>query len=173
MSQTPSLATHVAEVGEIPGDDHGNLVGRADLPVPSLWQARVKVRHRSTKRQAVIFRINHDMNQMRLFYPDEDRLSTRTEWENCKDWEPELTFSPAELERQAAQAKLEADIAKLDASSIGLARVLCDDPDPNKALAKLGLLVQSGLLKPMGTEVAEAIVADPRIGETKRARKSE
>lgn len=177
MSQNPSLETHVAETAELPGEDHGQLVGRADLPTPSLLQARVKVKHRVTKQEAVIFRVDHGMNMLRLYYPAEDRLANRTEWEQARNWEPELTFSPAELERQAAAAKLEAEIASLDARSIGLARVLCDDPDPNKALAKLGLLVQSGMLTPMSVDVAAKVLADipdpPLVEKPKRAPKAE
>lgn len=162
MSQNPNIETHVAETADLPGEDYGNLVGREDLPVPSLWQPKVKVTHKRTGRKAVIFRIDHGMQMFRAFYPDEDRLATRTEWEQCKDWDVDVTFSPAELERQAAMAKLEEEINKLDARSIGLARVLCDDADPNKALAKMNLLVQSGMLTPMSAEAAEALIAEPK-----------
>lgn len=167
MSQNPSLDTHVAELGELPGEDHGQLVGRADLPVPSLWQERVKLRHKRDGRTATVFRVDHATCMFRAYYPDEDRLSHRTEWEHFKDWDVLVTFSKAELERQAAQRLLEEEIAKMDGRSIGLARVLCDDPDPNKALAKLHLLVQSGMLTPMSVEAADAIVSEPKKARAK------
>lgn len=162
----PNIDTHVAETVDIDDvSDHGQLVGRDDLPTPSLWQDRVKVKHKSTGREAVIFRVDHSTCMFRAYYPEEKRLSNRTEWEHFHNWELQLTFSPAELARQAAAALLEEEIAKMDARSIGLARVLCDDEDPNKALAKLQLLVQSGMLTPISTAAAEALITEPRAAK--------
>lgn len=163
MSQNPNLDTHVAELGELPENDHGQLVGRPDLPVPSLWQERVKLKHKRNGTIATIFRVDHSTCMFRPYFPDEKRLATRTEWENFKDWEIQVTYSPTELARQAAAQVLEDEIAKLDARSIGLARVLCDDPDPSKALAKMQLLVQSGMLTPMSVAAAEAVIADAPV----------
>lgn len=173
MNPNPNLDTHVAELGVLPPEDHGQLVGRADLPTPSLWQDRVKVKHKQTGREALIFRVDHSTCMFRAFYPDENRLSNRTEWEHFHNWELQLTFSPAELARQAAAVLLEEEIAKMDARSIGLARVLCDDEDPNKALAKFQLLVQSGMLTPLSTEAAEKLIAEPRVAKKAAKAKAE
>jgi hypothetical protein len=174
----PSLATHVPQTGELPPEDQGQLTGRPDLPVPSLWQGKVKVRHKTTGEPAIVARVDFGMMMFRAFYPAREgrdgavgRWSERTEWEHCREWDVEVTFSPAELERQAAKKLLEEQISRLDAQQIALARVLCDDADPNKALAKLRMLIQSGLVK-IPEEVA-AMVAEPELPpEPKPVRKA-
>jgi len=146
----PSIATHVPLTAEIPEENQGQLTGRPDLPAPSLWQGKVKVRHRTTGKPAVIVRVDHAMMMFRAYYPTDNdgagRFSERTEWEHCRNWEPEVTFSPAELERQAALKLFEEEIGKLDGRQLATAKLLCDDPDPNKALAKFRLLIDSGML---------------------------
>jgi hypothetical protein len=173
----PSLATHIAQTAELPAEDMGQLTGRPDLPVPSLWQGKVKVKHKVTGEPAVVARLDFGLMMFRAFYTAREgrdgtmgRWSERTEWEHCRDWDVEVTFSPAELERQAAKKLLEDQIAKLDAGQIALARVLCDDPDPNKALAKLRMLIQAGLVK-MPEEVAQAMVEPELPPEPKPTRR--
>lgn len=157
----PSIDTHVPLTAELPPENQGQLVGRPDLPTPHLWQGKVKVKHKATGRPAVVVRVDYGMMMFRAYYPEDNngagRFSERTEWEHCHAWEVEVTWSEAELERQAAAKLLEEQIAKLDAKQIALARVLCDDKDPNKALAKLRLLIQGGLVK-MPEEVAASMV---------------
>jgi hypothetical protein len=175
----PSLATHVPQTGELPAEDQGQLTGRPDLPVPSLWQGKVKVRHKATGEPAIVARLDFGLMMFRAFYTHREgrngemgRWSERTEWEHCRDWDVEVTFSPAELERQAAKKLLEEQISRLDGQQIALARVLCDDTDPNKALAKLRMLIQSGLVK-IPEEVA-AMVTEPELPpEPKPRRKVE
>jgi hypothetical protein len=158
---TPSINTHVPLTGELPPEDHGQLVGRPDLPTPHLWQGKVKVKHKTTGKPAIVVRVDYGMMMFRAFYPSDNdgagRFSERTEWEHCHAWDVEVTWSEAELERQAAARLLEEQISKLDAKQIALARVLCDDADPNKALAKLRLLIQGGLVK-MPEEMAASMV---------------
>lgn len=174
MSQyvAPSISTHVPLTHELPQEDLGALVGRKDIPPPSLWQNSVKIRHKVTGKSAVVVRVDWGMNMFRAFYPDEanaeggmGRFSERTEWEHCRDWDVEVTFSPAEIERQAARKLLEDKIASLDAKQLAMARVLCDDEDPAKGLGKLELLIQSGLIKlPAGDqEVSEAALGSTDV----------
>jgi hypothetical protein len=173
----PSLATHVPQTGELPPEDQGQLTGRPDLPVPSLWQGKVKVRHKTTGEPAIVARVDFGMMMFRAFYPAREgrdgavgRWSERTEWEHCREWDVEVTFSPAELERQAAKRLLEEQIEKLDATQIALAKVLCDDADPNKALAKLRMLIQAGLVK-VPEEIAPAVLPDLPPEPVQRVRK--
>jgi hypothetical protein len=168
--QAPTVDTHVPLTTSLPEESNTLAVGRPDIPPPSLWQHSVRVTHKVTKKQAVVVRVDWNTNQFRAFYPDEvgpngemGRFAERTEWEQCRDWEVDVTFSPRELERQAARALLEEEIAKLDAKQIALAKVLCDDPDPNKALGKFQLLVSAGLIHlPAVSDaaVAEAVKPD-------------
>ncbi len=112
------------------------------------------------------------MNMFRAYYPNElgkngepGRFAERTEWEHCHDWDVDVTFSPKELERQAAATRLAEEIALLDGPSMAAVAVLCDDPNPSKALAKLEALRRLGVVK-VSAEAAEAIVeeAKPKRG---------
>lgn len=170
MSQysTPTIATHVPMTADIPKEDVGLMVGRPDAYTPSLWQHSVKVKHKVTGKPAVVVRVDWGTNMFRAFYPHEPnnagdlgRFAERTEWEHCRDWDVETTYSPAELERQAARVALEAKIGLLDAKQIALAKVLCDDEDANKALSKLEMLIQSGLIQ-MPAEIAPEVVGPRR-----------
>lgn len=170
----PSIATHVALTESLPPENQGALVGRPDLPTPHLWQKQVKVRHKVTGKPAVVVRTDYGTCMFRAFFPDEmnnegtmGRFSERTEWYHFKDWDVETTFSPAELERQAAKTLLENQIAKLDAKQIALARVLCDDPDPNKALAKLQMLISADLVK-MPESLAPAVLPEEPVMRTQK-----
>jgi phosphotransferase system HPr-like phosphotransfer protein len=85
------------------------------------------------------------------------RFAERTEWEHCRDWDVEVTYSPRELERQAAAKKLAEQIAMLDARELGIVSVLCDDPDATKALAKLEAMRAAGFIKGAPEVVAVAV----------------
>jgi hypothetical protein len=174
---TPSIDTHVALTEEIPKENLDQISGRPDMPTPSLWQKQVKLTHRVTGKPCIVVRVDHAMMMFRGYYPTErnadgalGRFAERTEWEHCRDWEIETTFSPAELERQAAKRLLEEQIEKLDATQIALAKVLCDDADPNKALAKLRMLIQAGLVK-VPEEIAPAVLPDLPPEPVQRVRK--
>lgn len=160
----PSIDTHIPVVGQMPEEPKDQVSGRPDLPTPSLWQKQVKLTHRVTGKPAIVVRIDHAMMMFRAYYPTDTnadgglgRFAERTEWEHCRDWEVETTFSPAELERQAARKLLEEQISLLDPTQVALAKVLCDDADPNKALAKLRMLIQAGLVK-VPEDIAPAVL---------------
>lgn len=172
---TPSIETHVPLQVHIPEEPRELAVGRPDIPPPSLWKGSVKVRTAHTHRwgagkEAVVVRVDHSTNMFRAFYPDEGpiddttgkpvgRFAERTEWEHCRDWTVEVTFSPKELERQAARMKLESEIALLDKTSLAAVSILCDDADPVKALAKLEALRQLGIVK-ASSEAAQVVIAE-------------
>lgn len=162
--RAPHVATHVAETAELPQEPLDQIEDRPDEPTPSLWQRSVRVQHKVSGREAVVVRCDYYTNMFRAFYPDEragdgsmGRYGTRREWEHCHDWHVRSVFSPAELDRQAAIAKLEVELAKLDAKDLALVQVLCDDPDPNKNFAKMQALRAAGLIK-ASTEVMSAAV---------------
>lgn len=171
--QAPSLATHVPVKVDLPDEDTELSVGRDDLPTPSLWQRSVEAKHKITGRRAVVARVDWATNMFRAFYPDEGdpgpdgkptgRFAERTEWEHCRDWDVAVTWSPQELERQAAQRKLQGEIATLDPKSLAAVSVLCDDTDPVKALAKLEALRQLGVVK-TSAEAAQMAVAEVKKG---------
>lgn len=163
---TPTVSTHVPLTEALPAEPQAQLTGRADIPPPSLWQTSVRVTHKITKRPAVVVRVDYGTNMFRAFYPDEvnaeggmGRFSERTEWQHCRDWDVEVTFSPAELERQAARKALEDEIAKLDDEDVASVSVFCDDPDPKKNLGKLHMLRKMGVIKGAAPVIAAAVEA--------------
>lgn len=177
----PTIETHVpVKVGadEIPEEGNELAVGRPDLPTPSLWQRAVRATHKVTGRRAIVHRVDWATNMFRAFYPDEGdpdpatgrpkgRYSERTEWEHCRDWQVEVTFSPRELERQKARAQLEVELSTLDAADLAAVSVLCDDADPAKALAKLEALRRLGVIK-ASSEAAQMAVAEVRKGQGRK-----
>ena len=158
MSTGPSIATHIPVTMELPDEPDRGDVDRPVMPTPSLWQVGVKVKHRETGREAVVRRIEYATNQFRAWFPNEGesgedgkprgRWSERTQWERCDDWKPEVTLSPAELERQKIRAEFEGELAKVDPAMFEDIKVLCDDADPAKALAKLKAYRRMGAMKP-------------------------
>lgn len=173
MNPNPTLATHIASTEDLPDEGVDLAVGRPDAPTPSLWQRGVRCTHKVTRKVAVVHRIDWATNMFRAFYPsggvDEHgkpagRFSERTEWEHCRDWDVDVTLSPAEMERQASARRLAEEIATLDAHELGLVTVLCDDSDPNRALAKLEAMRSSGLIKGRSEAVIAAVaeVRQPR-----------
>lgn len=161
----PSIETHIPlTVAELPNEPAELAADRPDAPTPSLWQRSVKVKHKVTGKPAIVHKVDHGTMMFRAYYPDElnkdggiGRFAERTEWEHCRDWDVEVTFSPRELERQAARAQLEAEISRLDAKELALVSVLCDDPDATKALAKLEAMRSAGLIKGAPEVVAVAV----------------
>jgi len=166
MSQytTPTIETHIPLTEEIPPEPTELAVGRPDIPPPSLWQHSVKVVHKVTGKTAIVQRVDWAMNMFRAYYPDEGRFAERTEWEHCRNWDVAVTFSPKELERQRARAQLDEEIAKLDPKGFAAVTVLCDDPDPARALAKLEALRQLGVVK-ASPEAAAHVVAEVKKGK--------
>jgi hypothetical protein len=170
----PSIQTHIPMIAStLPEEPKELAEGRPDFPTPSLWQERVQVVHKRTNRRAVVVRIDRGTNQFRAFYPDEGEVgadgkpvgvySTRTDWQNFADWDVQVTFSPKELERQAALAKLENEldaINKVDPEAFAWIQVLIDDGDPKKALAKLEAMRRGGFIK----EAAHAALSETKKG---------
>lgn len=163
----PNHETHVPVKVDIPADADYSGEGRKFMPPPSLWQPGVLVTHKASGKKAVVRVIDFYTNQFRAFHPETGENDERTVWRRCEDWLPEVTLSPAEQEKQAAREALEAQIAKLDAKELGLVSVLCDDPDPKKALAKLAAMRNAGLIK----GDAEVVAAALEKTETKAAKK--
>lgn len=165
----PSIATHVpVTVEALPDEDPTLASDRPDEPTPSLWQRSVKVRHKATGKPAIVHRVDWATGMFRAFYPDEGpngRFAERTEWEHCRDWDVEVTFSPKELERQAAARQLQEEIAKLDETSMAAVAVLVDGDDPAKALAKIEALRKLGVVK------ASAEAAVVAVDEAKAIKK--
>lgn len=165
--RAPHVDTHIAERVELPPEPSDDEQDRPDEPTPSLWQNSVKVVHKLSQRTAVVVRVDWNMNMFRAYYPDErakdgtmGRFSSRREWEHCHDWLVQTTYSPAELDRQAAHTRLEAeldDMARTDPKGLALAQALCDDPDPARNFAKLQKLREAGLIK-SSAEVMTAAV---------------
>lgn len=168
----PSIATHIpVTVDELPEEEADLASNRPDEPTPSLWQRSVKVRHKATGKPAIVHRVDWATNMFRAYYPDETssdgkqgRFAERTEWEHCRDWDVEVTFSPRELERQAASKRLHEEIAKLDEASMAAVAVLVDGDEPAKALAKIEALRKLGVIK------ASAEAAAVAVEETKAKR---
>jgi hypothetical protein len=166
----PSIATHIPLTEELPTEGADLAVGREDLPTPSLWQRSVRVRNKLTGEPAIVHRVDWGTSMFRAFYPsrpgengEPGRFGQRTEWEHCRQWDVEVTYSPNELERQATRKQLEEEIAKLDEASMALVTVLCDDPDPKKAMAKLRALIAAGMVK--GSPVAAQTVLESKKGK--------
>ncbi len=167
---TPTLETHVPVLVELPAEANDLAVGRPDIPPPNLWQSSVKVRRKLDGKVAIVARVDLSTMMFRAYYPDEGdvdpetgkpkgRYADRTDWERCENWDPEVTFSPAELRRQEAQASLDAEIAQLDKDELAAVSVLVDGDDPNKGLAKLEALRRLGILKAKPETAAAAVAA--------------
>jgi len=129
---------------------------RADIPPPSAWARTAVVIHRRTKQRAVVHRVDLITRQMRLWYPDrrdlpnEEQYDGRTSWQSLDgDWEPEITFSPEEIERQTADKDFEREVMTLDPSGLEFVMHFCDDPDPRKRLGKLRALRKSPVFATM------------------------
>lgn len=165
-ADAPTPETHVPITVVIPDEKNDVAVGRPDQPPPSLWQRSVKVVRKLDGKEAVVHRVDWSTMMFRAYYPDEinretgekGRHSDRTEWEHCRDWNVSVTFSPKEIERQAARKLIDEELAKMDAKNLARAQMLCDDEDPNKAFAKLQMLIEAGFVTKLSDGAAKAIV---------------
>lgn len=145
MSQQPNHETHVPIKVSIP-DDGAFATERAVLPTPSIWQEGVKVKHRSLPLENIVRSVNYTTCQFRPVYDRAGQPAGRTVWEAFADWEPMVEMSPAEKERRAALAKLQAEMDALGADDLAAVQVLVDDPDAVKALAKLEAMRRLGII---------------------------
>ncbi len=162
---------HIPVTQEVPKEDaeEGDY-RRPDIAPPSAWNRTAVVVNRRTKQRAVVASVDLVTRQMRLWYPDRAHLSKieqfdgRTAWQTLDgDWEPEITFSPEEVERQTAAKTYEDETAVLDASSQEFVAEFCNDPDPRRKLGKLRALRNSPVGKMMGLTPVEA--AAPVVSE--------
>lgn len=158
---SPNIETHVAvladglDLKQLEREDAG-LVGREDIEAPSLWQKGVKVTNNITGKRAVVFRLDRHCNQFRAYYPDEERIAPRTEWESMAFWTPETTVSPIELARREKQAEWDATVAGLSEDDQQFARSMADDPDPEKAIKKLHALATKGFISLTAAKVVSS-----------------
>jgi hypothetical protein len=159
---------HVPVTQEVPKEELGDGdFRRPDIPVPSAFARGAVVIHRRTKARAAVHRVDLVTRQMRLWYPDrahlpnDEQFDNRTGWQTIDgDWEPEITFSPEEVERQTAQAAFERECEAFDNDELEFVLQFCDDPDPRRKLAKLKAMQRKGLVN------ASAPVADADAGPT-------
>lgn len=161
----PNVQTHVAKTAELPDEPKETDIDRPDLPVPHLWQQAVVAINRKTGQKVIVAKIDYGTNLFRAFYPDQHdkdgklgRFGPRTEWFSCaptSDWEPEVTLSPAELQRQATAEELRLAIAAMSEDDAALVHALCDDADPAKNYAKMKMLMKAKLIGASPEVVAE------------------
>ncbi len=142
MSQqpTPDHTTHTPIKVSIPTEDDVHFE-RARLPTPSLWQEGVQVTHKmDATRTGTVRRVDHLTRQFRLVG------MARTQWDSFDDWIVLVEKSVEEKAKDAAREKLVAEMEALDADDLAAVEVLCDDPDPTKALAKLAAMRKLGII---------------------------
>lgn len=140
MSQNvPTHETHQPIQVTIPTEDD-TRTERGPMPTPSLWQVGVKATHKATRREVVVRVIDHKTNQFRAVGDD------RTTWQACAEWDVLVELTPQERKKDEARLVLQDEIASLDAEVLPLVEVLCDDADPEKALAKLRAMRRAGML---------------------------
>lgn len=168
---------HIPVTADVPQEEVGEMRDRPDIPPPSAWARTAVVTHRRTKQRAVIHRVDFVTRQLRLWYPDKkdlplsDQFDSRTQWQSFEDWEPEIMFSPEEIERQQAKALFEAELEAFDAEGLSLVTVFCDDPDPVKALAKLRALKRSNIVRTKDEPAATSEVLTPPTEPAKKGGK--
>ena len=155
-------------IADLPKEEDAEMRDRPDIPPPSAYARTAVVTHRRTKQRAVIHRVDFVTRQIRLWYPDRKHLpqseqfDSRTGWQPFDEWEPEIMFSPEEIERQQAKALFEEELLAFDAEGLSLVTVFCDDPDPVKALGKLRALRKSNIVRAKDeTPVAMTPPAEP------------
>jgi len=156
-AMVPNAETHVPIKVHIPADTDWNGAGRPDIPPPSLWEHSVKVVRKIDGREAIVRVIDLATMQFRAYWPDTNESDSRATWQHCRDFNVAVTFSPKELEKQAARNAYEAEVAKLDAKELAAVSVLVDGDDPIKALGKLEALRALGLIKARPDVAAQAI----------------
>lgn len=168
---------HIPVTADVPKEDSAEMHDRPDIPPPSAYARTAVVTHRRTKQRAVIHRVDFVTRQLRLWYPDRSHLpqaeqfDTRTGWQPFDEWEPEIMFSPEEIERQHAKALFEQELAAFDAEGLSLVTVFCDDPDPVKALAKLRALKKTNLVRQKDESTATSMTPPAEPNTTRPRRK--
>jgi hypothetical protein len=158
VMKAPTHETHVPVKVELPAEPTAEPEREYRHP-PSLWSEGVKCTNRKTGQSAVVARVDLSTMLFRPFWPETATYSSRTEWLQCADWEPEVTLSPSEVAKRAALAKLEAEMALLDATEMAWVSVLAADDDPAKSLAKLEAMRAGGFLKGKVETVAASVDA--------------
>lgn len=147
-------ARHIPVISpDLPTEEAVELHDRPDIPPPSAYARAAVVTHRRTRERAVIHRVDFITRQIRLWYPDRahlpqrDQFDSRTGWQSFDEWEPEITYSVAEVERQQAKALFDRELEAFDDEGLSLVTVFCDDADPVKALGKLRALKRSNIVR--------------------------
>lgn len=136
----PDHTTHTPIQVTVPTEDDV-LLERPRLPTPSLWQDGVRVTHRMDRdRKGIVRRVDWVTNQFRLVG------APRTAWESCEHWDVLVEKSESERAKDAARDALAAEMEALDVDDLAAVEVLCDDPDPVKALAKLSAMRKLGIV---------------------------
>lgn len=151
----PNHVTHVSLKQELPEEPKGDIDGRPDLPTPSLWQKGTGVTHKVSGRKAVVQTVDYAMRMFRAYYPDTGKFADKTEWENFDAWQPDVTFSPEELERQASVTEYRRALEMLDVDDLDDAQVFCQDADPKVSLAKLRMAIRRGMFTSVQAAVTD------------------
>lgn len=139
-NEAPDHTTHQPIKVSIPTDDD-LFVERPRLHTPSLWQAGVQVTHKADPSRAGHVRVvDHMTNQFRLVG------QPRTMWESFENWNVLVEKTEAEKAKDEAREMLRLEMESLDADDLAAVEVLCDDPDPTKALAKLSAMRKLGIV---------------------------
>lgn len=139
-NQAPNHTTHTPIQVVVPTEDDV-LLERPKMPTPSLWQDGVQVTHKADReRKGVVRRVDWVTRQFRLVG------APRTAWESFDQWDVLVEKSAAEMAKDAARAALAAELETLDADDLAAVEVLCDDPDPAKALTKLNAMRKLGII---------------------------
>lgn len=144
---------HVPVTVAVPSEDAESSHDRPDIPPPSAYARTAVVTHRRTKQRAVVHRVDLITRQLRLWYPDrahmpsKDQFDGRTAWQSFDDWDPEIMFSPEEIERQEAKKLFALELEAFDADGLALVTVFCDDADPVKALGKIRALKRTNMVR--------------------------
>lgn len=138
--QAPDHTTHTPIQVAVSLEDDV-LLERERMPTPSLWQEGVQVTHRvDQERKGVVRRVDWVTRQFRLVG------QPRTSWESFENWVVLVEKSAAEKAKDAARLALQAELEALDADDLAAVEVLCDDPDPSKALVKLNAMRKLGII---------------------------
>ncbi len=151
----PNIETHVAETHELPAEPNELLGDRPDEPTPSLWQKTVRAKHKRTNEPVVVVRVDWATMLFRPFWPERTNPKTgqkglfgsRLDWQSCRDYEVEVTFSAAELDRQKAKQEYDAMLARLDPEMLEAAQTFCESLDPHDSIKKLRALEKLGVIQ--------------------------
>lgn len=138
--QAPDHTTHTPIKVVVPTEDDV-VFERPRAHTPSLWQDGVQVTHRKDReRTGVVRRVDHLTRQARLVG------QPRTSWESFDDWDVLVEKSAEEKAKDAARERLALEMESLSQDDLAAVEVLCDDPDPEKGLAKLNAMRKLGII---------------------------